>query len=194
MIIDSLRLSKRFIVTENREKADLILKGSALEKDSQKIHAAASSTVAAGRTGTLGRAIGIGDSEFSTETVSEAKLAVRLVSSHGDVVWSATEESKGGKYSELSAGVRNIRNCYLSLRDNACNSIRRWFHCLAAGREEKAHGPAASGRRDRRPGSARCSALGWLVAQLFEEGGHIPIVAAPSNVPVFKFEDSRAAN
>ncbi len=35
MVISSLSESKRFIVTENKEKADAILKGAALEKTSQ---------------------------------------------------------------------------------------------------------------------------------------------------------------
>jgi hypothetical protein len=108
MVIDSLRISKRFIVTENRDKADLILKGSALEQESQEIHSANSSTVVAGRTGTFGEVMGMGDSETSTETINDAKLTVRLVSSNGDVVWSATEESKGGKYKGATADVADL--------------------------------------------------------------------------------------
>jgi curli biogenesis system outer membrane secretion channel CsgG len=36
MVISSLMASNRFIVTENRERADAILKGSALEKTSKR--------------------------------------------------------------------------------------------------------------------------------------------------------------
>src|SRR5579859_7806319 len=39
MIVSSLVATKRFKVTENREKADAILKGVALEKTSQELHA-----------------------------------------------------------------------------------------------------------------------------------------------------------
>ncbi|HEY1264705.1 MAG TPA: hypothetical protein VGF06_14355, partial [Terriglobales bacterium] len=39
MIVSSLVTSKRFKVTENRDRADAILKGVALEKTSQELHA-----------------------------------------------------------------------------------------------------------------------------------------------------------
>ena len=51
MVINALAESKRFIVTENKDKADAILKGSGLEKTSQELHALGESTsvgVAAG--------------------------------------------------------------------------------------------------------------------------------------------------
>jgi hypothetical protein len=53
MVIDSLMKTKRFVVTENRDRADAILKGTAVEKTSQELHAfsesgAASTAVAGG--------------------------------------------------------------------------------------------------------------------------------------------------
>src|SRR5690349_11522975 len=36
MIVDAVATTKRLIVTENREKADLLLKGSALEKTTEE--------------------------------------------------------------------------------------------------------------------------------------------------------------
>ncbi len=51
IVIDSIRSGKRFIVTENRARADLILKGTALEKTSQEMHALGSATSAAGTVG-----------------------------------------------------------------------------------------------------------------------------------------------
>ena len=129
MVIDALRSSKRFIVTENRDKADLVMKGSALEMTSQEFHALGASTqvaqaagsktsnvsgTAVGRTATVtgsssagfvARAVGIDDAQASTETINEARLAVRLVASDGDVVWSTTQESKGAKYKGASADV-----------------------------------------------------------------------------------------
>jgi curli biogenesis system outer membrane secretion channel CsgG len=117
MVIDALRTSHRFIVTENKEKADLTLKGSALEKTSQELHAIGSGTAVATAAGAHGgtingaggavnaRSLGIADSQASTETISDARMAIRLVSVDGDVVWSTTQESKGGKYKSATADV-----------------------------------------------------------------------------------------
>jgi hypothetical protein len=122
MVLDALRASKRFIVTENKEKADLVLKGAALEKTTQEAHALGSATSVAGAAGggsasvtgfsgpaggsLLGsssggfvtRQLGVVDSQSSVETLNDARIAVRLVSNDGDVVWSTTQESKGAKY------------------------------------------------------------------------------------------------
>jgi hypothetical protein len=118
MVLDALRASKRFIVTENKEKADLIMKGAALEKTTLESHALGSATSVASAagghsasiSGTAGsisgsssggfvaQHMGITDSQASVETINDARVAVRLVSNDGDVVWSTTQESKGGKY------------------------------------------------------------------------------------------------
>jgi hypothetical protein len=45
------------------------------------------------------------DSVASTETVNDARTAVRLVAPDGDVLWSSTQESKGAKYKSASADV-----------------------------------------------------------------------------------------
>jgi len=95
MIVSSLVATKRFKVTENPEKADAVLKGVALEKTSQELHAFGEST-AAGRGA-------ISDSSTHTETVSDAKLALRLVTPDGDVIWTTTQESKGAKYRGAAA-------------------------------------------------------------------------------------------
>jgi hypothetical protein len=130
IVIDALRASKRFIVTENREKADLILKGTALEKTSQELHAIGSATAVAGAAGgsssssisgsathnsssLSGSSSGgfragaakIDDSQASTETINDARLAVRLISPDGDVVWSTAQESRGAKYKGATADV-----------------------------------------------------------------------------------------
>lgn len=113
MLIDSIRSSKRFIITENKEKADLILKGSAIEKTSQEAHALGSGTTVAGAAGGsnersgsfVARQLGVEDSQASVETVNDARMAVRLVSTDGDVVWSTTQESKGAKYKGATADV-----------------------------------------------------------------------------------------
>ncbi len=127
MIVTALVASKRFKVTENRERADAILKGVALEKTSQELHAYGESTsvgAASGGshgevngtvvngTGTVSgsssggfvaRHMGTSDSSVNTETVNEARVAVRLVNSDGDVIWTSTQESKGAKYKGASA-------------------------------------------------------------------------------------------
>jgi len=116
MVVSSLVASKRFKVTENRERADAVLKGVALEKTSQELHATSESTsvgTAAGGANsdvaTFGAArAGIGDSSLHTQTINEARIAIRLVSPVGDVIWTTTQESKGAKYKGASADVADM--------------------------------------------------------------------------------------
>jgi hypothetical protein len=105
MVIDALRASKRFIITENKEKADLILKGAALEKTSQEAHALGSSVIAGTAGGRSASVAGSADSQASVETMNDARVSVRLISLEGDVVWSTTQESKGAKYKGATADV-----------------------------------------------------------------------------------------
>ena len=123
MIVSALVASKRFKVTENRERADAILKGVALEKTSQELHAYGESTAVgtasggshgeiSGANGTvsgshsggfIAQHMGTSDSSVNTETINDARVAVRLVNPDGDVIWTSTQESKGGKYKGASA-------------------------------------------------------------------------------------------
>ena len=121
MVIDALVATKRFIVTENKDKADAILKGTGLEKTSQEVHATGEATsvgAAAGGSsasvngtsgsasgGFIARHMGAEDSQASSVAMNDARLAVRLVSADGDVLWSTTQESKGAKYKGASADV-----------------------------------------------------------------------------------------
>ena len=129
MIVSSLVATKRSQVTQNRERSDAVLKGVALEKSSQELHAYGESTavgVASGGShgevsgsvvngnGTIsgsyrwrlcGPPHGTSDSSANTETINEARVAVRLVNSDGDVIWTTTQESKGAKYKGASADV-----------------------------------------------------------------------------------------
>jgi hypothetical protein len=109
MVINALSGCKRFIVTENKDKADAVLKGSALEKTSKELHAIGEGTAAAGGGGSSGgfgaKAAAMEDSQASTETINDARLAVRLVDTDGDVIWTTTQESKGAKYKGSSADV-----------------------------------------------------------------------------------------
>jgi curli biogenesis system outer membrane secretion channel CsgG len=132
MIVSSLVATKRFKVTENREKADAVLKGVALEKTSQELHAYGESTSVGGAaggshgeisgsvvngTGTVSgssgggfvaRHMGISDSSASTETIDRARISIRLVNPDGDVIWTTTQESKGAKYKGASADVADL--------------------------------------------------------------------------------------
>lgn len=129
MIINSLSDSKRFIITENKEKADAVLKGTALEKTSQEFHSLNDKAFAAsahgGSSGSVngsfangtgsisgsssgyhaGVAAGADDSTATTETINDARVAVRLVAADGDVIWTSTQESRGAKYKGASADV-----------------------------------------------------------------------------------------
>ncbi len=125
MIVSSLVTTKRFKVTENRERADAILKGVALEKTSQELHAYGEATSVGGASGGghseisgsggtisgsssggfVARHMGTSDSSVNTETVNEARVAIRLVNPDGDVIWTSTQESKGAKYKGASADV-----------------------------------------------------------------------------------------
>jgi len=129
MVINSLAESKRFIITENKDKADAVLKGMGLEKTAQEFHAISEGTSVAtaagsergqvnghvsGGVGTISGSssggsssqnLAASDSQASTETVNDARLAVRLVATDGDVIWTTTKESKGAKYKGASADV-----------------------------------------------------------------------------------------
>lgn len=125
MVIASITESKRLKVTEDKTKADAILKGFASEKSSQEVHAYGSGTAvgtaagghSASVSGSNGHISGsssggfgaassaIQDSSVNTETIDSAKASVRLVNSDGDVIWTSTQESKGAKYKGASADV-----------------------------------------------------------------------------------------
>jgi len=109
MVVDAIRSTKRFIVTENKDKADLFLKGTALEKTSQELHALGSAVTVAGasanRHAASAHQASTADSQTNTETINDARASVRLVSKDGDVVWSTTQESTGAKYKGSTADV-----------------------------------------------------------------------------------------
>ena len=124
MILSGLQNAKLFVVTENQDRADAFLRGSAEDlvftdehTSSDSIHAQAnlsrsSSSSYSGRTSGReqdGKSQGVdfGDSEstHSLERRHEAVAAVRLVTKDGDVIWSTTQESLGGKFHGASADV-----------------------------------------------------------------------------------------
>ncbi len=132
IIMSALLETKRFKVTENRDRADAILKGMVVEKTSQELHAFSESTAVGGaKGGSHGEVSGsvingngsisgsssggfsashaaISDSSVNTETISRARLALRLVNADGDVIWSTTQESNGGKYKGAASDAADM--------------------------------------------------------------------------------------
>ena len=116
MIISSLQNSKLFVITENQDRADAILRGSAEDLVYTDVHSSSDSINARTNVGTTKStsssrgqyaSMGVGENEssHSTERRHEASAAVRLVSRDGDVIWSTTQESLGGKFRGSSADV-----------------------------------------------------------------------------------------
>lgn len=116
IIIASLESSKLFVVTENQEKADGILRGAAEDLVYNESHSSSDGVnthmnVAIPRSGYGSKAGGAGlgfgenESDHSTERRHEAIASVRLVNKDGDVIWSTTQESIGAKYHGASADV-----------------------------------------------------------------------------------------
>jgi hypothetical protein len=116
ILISGLENTKLFILTENQERADVVLKGAAEDlvftesfgsSDSinARVNAGAgrTSSRSAGPYGGIGA--GENESEHSTERRHEAVAAVRLVNKEGDVIWSTTQESLGARFRGASVDV-----------------------------------------------------------------------------------------
>lgn len=122
LLMTSLHNSKLFIITEDEDKADAVLKGAGDDDVFTDTHQStegidAHSQFSAGsseglrnyssssnnHSGSLG--IGENDSTRTEERKHEAIATVRLVSKDGDVIWSATAESLGAKFMGASADV-----------------------------------------------------------------------------------------
>lgn len=121
MIITSLQNSGLFILTENEQKADAVIRGSAEDlifteshnsSDGISTHAQVSLPGRNGATNTrnstrLGAGVGLSDheSQQSSERKHESVATIRLVAKDGDVIWSTTQESQGGKLKGASKDV-----------------------------------------------------------------------------------------
>ena len=121
MIITALQNSKLFAITENQDRADAVLRGSADDKvytdehetsDSIGLHTNSSSSDSSknylsGVSSSKSDGIGISDSERerSKERKHETSASIRLVNADGDVLWSTTQESAGGKFRGAMADV-----------------------------------------------------------------------------------------
>jgi hypothetical protein len=114
ILISSLESSKLFILTENSDRADVILRGAAEDLVFTESHTSSDSLNAranggSGRSSSSRSYISAGggdsESEHSTERRHEAIAAVRLVNKDGDVIWSTTQESLGAKFRGASTDV-----------------------------------------------------------------------------------------
>jgi hypothetical protein len=117
IIIGSLDQSKLFILTENQEKADAVLRGAAEDLVYTETHSSSdgvnaklnvgSSRGASGYRADQSGGLGIGENESDHSAMRrhEALATVRLTNKEGDVIWSTTQESLGAKYHGASADV-----------------------------------------------------------------------------------------
>ncbi|HVW11292.1 MAG TPA: hypothetical protein VHC90_22055 [Bryobacteraceae bacterium] len=156
MLISSMQSTGLFVLTENPERADATLKGSGDDliytdkresSDSIGVHANAgeSSSSRARESGVASSAsagLGVSDNESDRveERRHEATGSVRLVDKNGDVIWSTTQESDGGKFRSAMADVadkivRQLADETRKMRDLAAEA--RNPTAAAAGHAEK---------------------------------------------------------
>ncbi len=122
ILISALAETKLFVLTENQERADVILHGASEDlvftdshqsSDGINAHlngAAARNTSSSyyshsQNSSSAGLSVGETESERSLERRHEAIAAVRLVNKEGDVIWSTTQESLGAKFRGASSDV-----------------------------------------------------------------------------------------
>lgn len=121
MLISAIQSSGLFVLTENPDRADASLKGSGDDlvftedhnsSDSIGVHANAGSgsssrALNSGVSSNSTMGLGVTDSENSkiSERHHEATGSVRLVLKDGDIIWSTTQESNGGKFRSAMADV-----------------------------------------------------------------------------------------
>ncbi len=119
MMISSLQRSGLFLLTENPDKADAILRGSAEDlvfidtfQSSESLNARMSLGIPDGSSAARSSSrrsvsAGVGESESTriAERKHEAAAAVRLVTRDGDVIWCTTQENLGAKFRGASADL-----------------------------------------------------------------------------------------
>ena len=117
MIIGSLHRVRLFVITEDQEKADAYLRGTAedliyseslSQRQGLNVRGSASrSQRDSGDSKYNSGSFGIGetDSTLRRERKHEAIAAVRLVLRNGEVIWSTVQESAGAKYRGAAADV-----------------------------------------------------------------------------------------
>jgi len=117
LLISSLEGAKLFVLTDNQERADALLRGGAEDLVFTDVHSSSEGINARANIGGRGArttnsqsanaGFGVGEHESSRiqERKHEAVAAVRLVNKDGDVIWSTTQESQGGKFRRASTDV-----------------------------------------------------------------------------------------
>jgi hypothetical protein len=121
MIVSSLSSTGAFVITEDKDHADALLRGSAIDGLYSEQHHSNDSINIGTHTGSSdnysdrydhtstekqsGLNIGQNESSQSNERKHEASASVRLVNRQGDVIWSTTQESTGAKFKSASADV-----------------------------------------------------------------------------------------
>lgn len=152
LLMTSLQRTKQFIITEDEDKADAVLKGSGDDDVFTDVHQSAeginahsqfgageseaarySSSSSTNHSG--GITIGENDSRRSEERKHEAIVTVRLVSKDDDVIWSGTAESVGGKFLGASADVADKIARHLSTDFKAAKKLAAEQHPVETPRE-----------------------------------------------------------
>jgi hypothetical protein len=118
LIIASIHGAKLYVLTENQERADAVMRGAAEDliytdqfqsSDSVDMRSGIATGSRSARTSSGARSLSIGvgdkDSTDIRERKHEALATVRLVNKDGDVIWSTTQESDGAKFRGASADV-----------------------------------------------------------------------------------------
>ncbi|MFL6352092.1 MAG: hypothetical protein ACJ74Z_09605 [Bryobacteraceae bacterium] len=117
LIMASMDSSKLFVMTDNPDRADAILKGAADDQTftdtfdvdeglaARQSLGLGSSKARSATGGFGGVSVGDHESHHARERKHEAYATVRLCNRDGDVLWSTTQESLGGKFRGASADV-----------------------------------------------------------------------------------------
>ena len=129
LLISSLQSAKLFILTEKEEKADIIVRGAAEDliftdafssSEGVNMRGSTNSSSSSGtssryngassgynNSGSRGLSLGVGDNESTNikQRAHEALGTVRFINKDGDVIWSTTQESMGGKFRGASSDV-----------------------------------------------------------------------------------------
>jgi hypothetical protein len=119
LIIASIDSTRLFVLTDNQDRADAVLKGAADDHaftdtfdSDESVNSRETGGKSSGGNGysrgngvSLGLGVGDNESHHIKERKHEAYAAVRLCNRDGDVLWSTTQESLGAKFRSASADV-----------------------------------------------------------------------------------------
>lgn len=119
LIISGLDSTRLFILTDNPDRADAVLKGAAddhafvdvfdtsggISTHTSRGRSSSSSGGLSSSGGVLGASASDNESHHIDERKHEAYASVRLCNKDGDVLWSTTQESLGAKFKGASADV-----------------------------------------------------------------------------------------